>query len=99
MAVPPVPSSTFVVDDPGIGVGSTDVPVNYIICDRSGFRVSVKEGLRTEWNNVQVREESFELRNAADFVRTIAESQEGSVRPEPATDTFITTAIDPAVDL
>jgi len=83
------PDSTFVVDDPGEGVGSTDRINNFLICDRSGFRQTVKKGLQEEWNNVQVREESWEAQNQQDFVGNRAEVLEGSIRPEPAEDTFV----------
>ncbi len=63
---------------------------NYLICERTGFRVSVAEGLKREWNGLLVRKESYEPRNAQDFVRGLSEQQKGSPRPEQA-DVFLTT--------
>ena len=60
---------------------TSQVPINYEICDRSGFRVK-RNGLRTEWHGIMVRPASFESRNAQDFVSSRAEKQEGSLRPE-----------------
>jgi len=66
---------------------TTDVPSNYEICDRTGFRVLPGQLVR-EWNGAMVRRESWEARHPQDFVRGRAERQRGSPRPEPA-DTFI----------
>lgn len=40
-----VPSSSFTVDDPGNGVGTTDVPSNYEVDDHSGFRLRPHQGV------------------------------------------------------
>ena len=80
---------------------TTDVPTNYEICERTGFRV--KPGtLVKEWDGVMVRPESYEPRHPQDFVRSRPEAQRGSVRPEQ-TDQFIDdlypSGVDPATDL
>lgn len=64
-------------------------PPNYLICDRTGFRVRVSEGLRQEWTGALVRAESWEPRHQQDFVRARAEHSKGSPRPEQQ-DTFAT---------
>ena len=69
---------------------TADVPSNYLICQRSGMRVSVAEGLKREWTGLLVRKESYEARNSQDFVRSVAEHQKGSPRPEQV-DVFLTT--------
>ena len=84
-----VPESSFTVDDIQNTNAVTDVPVNYLICDRSGFKIRIKAGLMEEWNGVMVRIDSFENRNVQDFVGNRAEVLEGSIRPEPAEDTFV----------
>ncbi len=85
---PIVGSQTFgvtVSDVVGTSITNSEstskVPINYEICDRSGFRVK-RNGLRTEWHGIMVRPKSFESRNAQDFVSSRAEKQEGSERPE-----------------
>lgn len=77
---------------------TTDVPSNYLICDRTGFRVSVAEGLVEEWTGARVRARSFESRHPQDFVRGSSEQQKGSDRPEQ-TDRFLGTNEVQASDL
>jgi hypothetical protein len=68
-------------------------PNNYLICDRTGFRVSVKEGLKKEWTGKMVRKESWEPRHPQDLNRGRAtERERGSPRPEQS-DNFITTEV------
>lgn len=56
-----------------------------LICDRSGFKIPVAEGLIQTWDGLFVRRASWEPRHALDFVRSRPESgQKGSPRPEPA---------------
>ena len=57
---------------------------NYVICQRTGFRVKVKKGLRQEWNGTLVRADSYEERHQQDFVRSKAEGLPGAQRPEQA---------------
>lgn len=84
-------------NDPGItnSLATTDVPSNYLICDRTGFKIPVSEGLREEWNGLKVRRESWEPRHPQDFVRGVDENQKGSPRPEGA-DSFQSRATLPA---
>lgn len=46
----------------------------YRICDLTGFKVRA-ERTRKQWNNYQVRTQSFEERNAQDFVRGRRDNQ------------------------
>lgn len=87
----PKPGQSFLTgDDAGItntttGPGET----NNLICDRTGFRVSVKEGLRAEWSGRCVRAASWEARHPLDFIRARpTERAGGSPRPE-APDVFV----------
>jgi len=76
----PVPDRTYPIDFIANG-NATEYPSFYDICERTGFRV--KPGtLVTEWNGTKVRPESYEARHPQDFVRSRAEKQEGSERPE-----------------
>ena len=61
---------------------------NYLICDRTGYRVSIDEGLQDEWNGAKVRARSWEPRHPQDFVRGRSEQIKGSERPEQG-DRFI----------
>ncbi len=70
---------------------AVEVASNNLICDRTGFKVSVKEGLRKEWTGRMVRKESWEPRHPQDFYRGKSrEKQKGSERPEQE-DVFLTT--------
>jgi len=51
---------------------------NYLICDRTGFRVPVSEGLVEEWTGAMVRKSSWEPRHPQDFVRSRPNPEEGS---------------------
>ena len=84
-----VPENTVTPAEAPVNTDATEVPSNYLICDRTGFRVTRDEGLREEWNGLKVRKDSWEPRNAQDFVRGRSDSQEGSERPEQQ-DVFIT---------
>jgi len=70
----------------GVGIensnATTDVPSNYLICDLTGFRVSVDEGLHKTWDGLMVRRESYYSRHPQDFVRGRSDDQRGSPRPE-----------------
>src|ERR1700731_58874 len=46
----------------------------YRICDETGFKVRA-ERTRKQWNNLIVREKSWEPRNAQDFVRGRRDNQ------------------------
>jgi hypothetical protein len=56
---------------------------NYLICDVTGFKVPVSEGLKKEWDGTMVRSASYTPRHPLDFQRARAEAtQTGSPRPE-----------------
>ena len=67
---------------PPTNANATEEASNYLICERSGFRVRVDEGLKTEWNGLMVRAKDWERRQPQDFVRSIREDKQGSIRPE-----------------
>ena len=57
-------------------------PENLLICDRSGFKIPVSAGLVKTWDNLMVRQASWEPRQPQGFVRGIPERQTGSPLPE-----------------
>ncbi len=63
-------------------------------CQITGFKVK-HSTLLEQWNNALVRPESYSHRNIQDFVRVHSEELKGPIRPEPASDTFISTSISP----
>lgn len=67
---------------------TTDVPSNYLICDMTGFKIRVDEGLVEDWRGYKMRKESWSPRHPQDFVRSKAEKLTGSPRPEQE-DTFV----------
>lgn len=69
---------------------------NRLICDRSGFLISTKQGLHTEWNGKMVRVKDFEYRHPQDLVRpTSPRERQGSRSPEPTDEFLSTTEVDP----
>ena len=60
---------------------STDKIVHYEVCQRTGFKVKrgtlIKDGY-----GLWVRPDSYESRHPSEFVRSVAEKQSGSPRPE-----------------
>ena len=76
---------------------TTNVPVNYVMCDRSGFRVMPRgpgKG-RREFYGALVRPKSYESVHPMDNIRSPnPETQRGPKRPEQ-NDTFISGDIDP----
>ena len=72
---------------------------NYLICDRTGFKVTVTVGLKKEWDGTMVRPESYTPRQPLDFIRPQpVEQLEGSIRPE-STDWDIDTRFPSGVSL
>ena len=59
---------------------------------RSGRKVKPGTLVR-EWTGLMVHPDYLDRRSPQDMVRVRAEDLEGSPRPEPANDYFITTAI------
>ena len=91
-----VPSSSFVVDNPGDGVGTTSVPTNNEMCQRTGFRVK-RDALVREWNGLYVRPSSYEDRHQQDFVRSIVDKpNRGSIRPDDTGRELTYVAISPS---
>jgi hypothetical protein len=79
--------------DEGVDIGHD---AQELFCDRSGFRVSVAEGLHKTWDGLMVRRIDWEPRHPKDFERMRSRPEgTGSSRPEQA-DTFIVDAVDPA---
>ncbi len=65
---------------------TTDVPVNYVICDRTGFKQKVKYPLAKDWTGSYVRQDSWDNRmdQNAELVRGRKERyKKGPLRPEP----------------
>ena len=86
-------SSGFVIDDIQNANASEDTVSRYNIDMKSGFRV--KPGtLVEEYNGILTRPESFDIRHPQDFIRPLAESLIGPIRPE-SDDSFIVTSIAP----
>ena len=83
------PSASF--SDPSITNSNAISPPNpnYIICDTTGFKIPVSEGLKKQWDGAMVRAKSWEPRQPQDMARNRPERPgHGSPRPEQA-DSFI----------
>ncbi len=80
---------------------TTDVPVNYLICDRTGFKLYAR-GLGSgvmEFDGSFVRPKSHELPNPQRFQRSHSpDNFKGPRSPEP-NDVFTSGDIDPDKDL
>ena len=61
---------------------------NYLVCQRSGERVTVEEGLVKEWTGLMVRRKYLDPRHPQELVRPPTEHSKGSPSP-PITDRFI----------
>lgn len=69
---------------------STDVPTNYQIDDRTGFKIKVKDPMVKEYTGHYVRPESLDKRSEQEFLKSKPEHHRGPLRPEPVGDeTFI----------
>lgn len=66
---------------------AVEVPSNYEVCQRTGFRVPVGE-LAKEWSGAWVRKQSLDPRHPQDLVRSKLDKGKPSVSPAP-TDVFI----------
>jgi len=84
-----VPSSTFQVDDPGAGTGTTSVPSNNNICPRSGFRQSVHRPLVQDGYGELVRLDSLDGRHPSDNLTAVSNTrQHGPENPEQENDFY-----------
>ena len=97
-ALTATPTITITATAGGTAITSVNmeaVPNNYLICQRTGFKIPVNEGLVKDGYGMWVRAESRDRRHPQEFVRSRPEQQKGSVAPEPE-DTFTTTRVLPA---
>ncbi len=65
---------------------TTDVPVNYQIDDRTGFKIKVKHPMVQEYTGHMMRPESVDKRSEQEFLRAKPEHHKGPLRPEPVGD-------------
>ena len=72
---------------------AVEVPSNYTVCQRSGFRVKAN-AVSQEWSGAYVRPESYEPRHDQLRLQSRPERQTGSRRPEQD-NLFITEAVTP----
>lgn len=91
-----VPASTF-GDYSGTNDLAGEVPSNYEICDRSGFRVEPGQ-LRKQWDGLMVRSRDFDYRHPQELLRGRPEQPRSSRSPE-AEDEFLGLADVSASDL
>lgn len=69
---------------------ATSAPSNYLMCDRSNFKV---DELKTEWTGLMVRPEDWEPRHPQEYVKSRGTQKDiGPQSPEPD-NVFITTAV------
>ena len=61
---------------------TTDVPTNYTICRRTGFKILPHDIMLDGYGN-WVRRESADQRHPQERVRATQDRQRGSVSPEP----------------
>lgn len=61
---------------------AVEVPSNYEVCQRTGFRVPIGE-LVKEWSGLWVRKQSLDHRHPQDLVRSKTDKGKTSVSPEP----------------
>ena len=80
--------------NPPVNNDATEVSDNYLVCQRSGFRVSVKEGLVKDGERpgLWVRKEDYDPFHPQRLVRSRPETQRGSVAPEQP-DIFIDSGV------
>ncbi len=65
-----------------LNVEATPTPSNYVICDRTGFKLKPDQ-LKKEWDGTMVRPESFTPRHPLDLARPkVEQPTKGSERPE-----------------
>jgi len=87
------------LDPPTNANADTATANNYLICDISGFKIRIDDGLRTEWTGAMVRDQDYSVHHPQLFVRARPEHHKGSPRPEQP-DVFITDSdVSPSADL
>jgi len=93
-----VPSSSFTIDD----IQNTDATQydqnKNTVCERSGFKLKVKDGIAIEYNGIKVRHDSYDPKHFQLDVRLQAELLTGPIQPEGA-DTFLAVNEVKATDL
>ncbi len=65
---------------------TTDVPVNYQIDDRTGFKIKIKDPFVQDYTGAYTRPESADKRSEQEFLRSKSEHYKGPQRPEPVGD-------------
>lgn len=101
-----IPTGTFSADNTGENISNDtatqETTNNYLICDRTGFKVPISEGLVQEWTGLMVRAQSWEARHPQEFARALPDTLISSPRPEPAdilvSDTLYDRTISPALE-
>jgi hypothetical protein len=86
------------VADPGTGItnanATADVPTNFEICDRTGFK-QYPHHLKRQWDGHYVRSKSIENRHPQEFVKSRGgDKQKGPQSPE-GDDSFVAVSIAP----
>ena len=74
------------LDPPSNPSATTETENNLLICQRSGFKIPVAEGLVKdgERGGLMVRKQDYDPIQPARFVRSLPESERGSPSPEQA---------------
>ena len=72
---------------------TTSEKSNYLLCDRTNFRVPVEVGLRKDWTGNMVRPESLESQHPQDFIKS--RGSQNDIGPQSAEhdNTFISIAV------
>jgi len=82
---------------PPVNNNVVEVPSNYQICQRSGFRVPTAEGLVQdgEDSGLWVRKEDYDPWHPQNSVRSLPETRKGSVSPEQPDNFLAASLTDP----
>ena len=95
VALTATPTITITETSIGTSLANSDASEetnNYLLCQRTGFKIPISEGLIKDGYGLWVRAASTDRRHPQEMVRSVSERRDGSVAPEPV-DTFITTAV------
>src|SRR5262245_34116945 len=84
MSLPPNTSGGSTTDPIGYENDTAELPPtpNYIVCQRSGIRVTVDEGLKKEWTGLMVRDKDWDRRHPQELLRVKPENPQGSPAPQ-----------------